>query len=174
MSVLKLVNFQYCPRCGAQRLEANGSKAFICTACGFIYHHSPAPAAAGIIQVNGQIILTKRGREPQKGLLTIPGGFLEYEESFEAALQRELMEELNLAVTAPVYLCSYWGKYLYADVVYCTTIAYFIIEMRDISNARASDDVENFVLARPDEIDLDKLAFDGDRFALNRYVERSQ
>jgi NAD+ diphosphatase len=141
----------------------------VCMSCGFIYHHSPAPAAAGIIQYKHQIILTKRAREPQKGLLTIPGGLLEYEENFENALVRELWEELNITITAPTYLYSYWGKYLFGDVVYFTTIAYFVINMEDITNMKANDDVENFFLFRPSDIDPGELAFDGDRIALEKY-----
>lgn len=144
-------------------------KSFACGPCGLVYHHSPAPAAAGILYHADRIILTKRARPPQQGLYTLPGGFLEYGESFEGALARELHEELNLPVTAPRYLCSHWGEYLYASILYYTTIAYFIVHVEEIGPLRANDDVENFTLVHPMEIDLSALAFDGDRVALTLY-----
>jgi len=125
--------------------------------------------AVGIIEWDDKIILTKRAREPQKGLLALPGGFVDYEESLESALVRELQEELNLTVTTPIYLCSHWERYPFRDVVYFATIAFYVVRANDISNAEANDDIDAFALVRPEDIDYSKLAFESDRVALDRY-----
>jgi ADP-ribose pyrophosphatase YjhB (NUDIX family) len=173
MRVLDFVNFKYCPRCGEQRLRSNDAKSFACLSCGFVYYHGSAAVAVGIIEWDDKIILTKRAREPQKGLLALPGGFVDYEESLEGALVRELREELNLTVTTPTYLCSHWERYSFRDVVYFTTIAFYVASANDISNAKANDDIDAFLLVRPKDIDYGKLAFESDRVALDTYRRRS-
>jgi ADP-ribose pyrophosphatase YjhB (NUDIX family) len=150
-------------------LRSNDAKSFVCLSCGFIYYHSSAAVAVGIVEWDDKIILTKRAREPQKGLLALPGGFVDYEESLESALVRELQEELNLIVTAPIYLCSHWERYSFRDVVYFATIAFYVVSANDILNAKADDDIDAFVLVQPKDIDYGKLAFESDRVALDRY-----
>jgi 8-oxo-dGTP diphosphatase len=43
-----------------------------------------------------QILLVTRGRDPFKGYLALPGGYIEYNESPEEAVLRELKEETGL------------------------------------------------------------------------------
>lgn len=169
MRMLDFVRFKYCPRCGKQHLQPHDSKSFVCLSCNFIYYHSSAAVAVGIIKCDDKIILTKRAREPQKGLLALPGGFVDYEESLEDALVRELQEELNLIVKAPTYLCSHWERYLYQDVVYFSTVAFYIVMVNDISPAKANDDIDDMLIIRPNDINYRKLAFKSDRVALDIY-----
>jgi NADH pyrophosphatase NudC (nudix superfamily) len=174
MSIFDLIGFQYCPRCGERRLQANDAKSMVCRACGFIYYHGTAAVALAIIEHADQIILTRRAREPRKGFLGLPGGFVDYDENLEGALVRELQEELNLAVSSPIYLCSQSERYLFRGVVYCTTIAIFVVRVEDLSHAIAGDDISDFQLVRPDEIDPAEIAFDSHLAALARYRESMQ
>ncbi len=169
MELLDIVKFKHCPRCGEDRLRQNDTQSLVCLSCNFVYYISPVAAAVGIIEVKGKVIITKRAKEPHKGMFSFPGGFVHYGETLEEALIRELREELNLVVSAPVYLCSHGGKYLYLDVVYFTTIAYFTVKADDLSKAEARDDIDEFVLVHPDEIGDGILAFEGDRSAVDKY-----
>ncbi len=47
---------------------------------------------------NKKILLIKRKREPYRGHYALPGGFVEYGETVEAALRREVLEETGLVV----------------------------------------------------------------------------
>ena len=44
----------------------------------------------------GKIVLVRRGRDPEKGKLALPGGFVEPDETIEQACLRELKEETGL------------------------------------------------------------------------------
>lgn len=63
------------------------------------YPQKPAVAVAGIVFQDGRILIVRRGREPSKGLWTLPGGNLKIGESIRDGLVREILEETGLIVT---------------------------------------------------------------------------
>ncbi len=107
-----------------------------------------------------------RGKDPQKGLLDFPGGFVEFDETAESALTREVLEELNVKVSTLSYLTSVPNNYWYAGVLYKTTDLYFICEIDDFSTLKAMDDVAGLCWLDPDAIDPQQLAFTSGRVAL--------
>ena len=56
----------------------------------------PALTVDAIIVHEGKILLVRRGRDPFKGLLALPGGFVEIGETVEAAVLREVHEETGV------------------------------------------------------------------------------
>lgn len=58
----------------------------------------PSPAVGAIIIKDGQILLIKRGSDPSYGKWSVPGGHIELGETMEAALKREVMEEVGIDV----------------------------------------------------------------------------
>jgi 8-oxo-dGTP diphosphatase len=61
-------------------------------------HNNPIPMVDIIIEKNGHIVLVKRGLDPYKGKLAIPGGYVEYGETVEDAAVREAREETSLKI----------------------------------------------------------------------------
>ena len=171
MKMQELVSFHYCPRCGQPGLQPVENKAVVCPSCGFHYFHNPAAVVVGIIEQEGSLLLIKRGRDPQKGLFNFPGGFVDYAESLEEALAREIHEELNLTVTAQRYLTSDWETYLYREVIYSTTVAFFVAQVQDISLVKAGDDAVGYSFVSIDDIDPAQLAFKTSRKAFQIYKE---
>jgi ADP-ribose pyrophosphatase YjhB (NUDIX family) len=60
-------------------------------------HRNPTPTVDIIIEIAGKIVLIERKNPPHGWAL--PGGFVDYGESFEQAAAREALEETGLAVT---------------------------------------------------------------------------
>jgi ADP-ribose pyrophosphatase YjhB (NUDIX family) len=62
------------------------------------YPAHPIPGVGALIIENGSILLVERGREPQKGYWSLPGGAVEAGEPLETALRREVGEETGLEI----------------------------------------------------------------------------
>jgi ADP-ribose pyrophosphatase YjhB (NUDIX family) len=54
-----------------------------------------------VVEGKPQVLLTRRGIEPHKGMWDVPGGFLDNGELPEAGLARELDEELGVRIARP-------------------------------------------------------------------------
>jgi 8-oxo-dGTP diphosphatase len=70
-----------------------------CPACGALVkeYRNPFPTVDIIIEVSGGVVLIDRRNEPHGWAL--PGGFVDYGESLEAAASREAREETSLTVS---------------------------------------------------------------------------
>ncbi len=55
------------------------------------------------------VLLVQRGHSPGKGLLALPGGFLEQSDTLQASAQRELQEETGLALSAEDWQAALQG-----------------------------------------------------------------
>lgn len=165
-------DFSHCPRCGGTSLAAHGGHAIRCAACGFEFYFNCASAVGALLLHHGKLILGVRARPPQQGMLDVPGGFIEYDETAEDALAREIAEELNIEIADPVYLTSAPNDYLYGGIHYKTIDLFFVCEVDEISTLKAGDDLASHVLVDPAELDPQTLAFDSCRAALRRLLEQ--
>jgi 8-oxo-dGTP diphosphatase len=89
---------KHCFLCGnkAHIRYVEGRNRHVCSICETILYQNPSPAAAVLLVNNDQILLVKRGLEPQKGLWALPAGFQEWDETPEQAARREMQEETGL------------------------------------------------------------------------------
>jgi 8-oxo-dGTP diphosphatase len=58
----------------------------------------PQIAVGAVVLHDGGLLMVRRGREPAKGLWTIPGGRVEHGEYLADALKREVREETGLDI----------------------------------------------------------------------------
>jgi 8-oxo-dGTP diphosphatase len=67
---------------------------------GYDRHKNPVPAVDFIIpkEDNSKILLVRRKNEPFRGMLSIPGGFINEGETVEDAMRREAKEETSLVL----------------------------------------------------------------------------
>ncbi len=61
-------------------------------------HKNPALTVDGVIIEDHMIVLIKRSKAPFEGQYALPGGFVEYGETVESGLIREIAEETGLKV----------------------------------------------------------------------------
>lgn len=158
-----LADFRYCPRCGFDGMVRREARGLHCRACGFVFYLNCASAVCGLIFHGDRLILCVRGRAPSKGMLDFPGGFVEFGETAENALRREVEEELNIEIENVRYLMSAPNDYLYAEMHYKTTDLFFLAEAPDIAALEARDDVADCLLLAPESLDPARLAFDSGR-----------
>jgi len=90
----------YCHRCGHEMREgiAGGRSRPVCPECGYVLYKHPVPGAGVLIEMEGGVVLIRRGHNPKKGRWALPAGFIEADESIEEAAIRECKEETGLDV----------------------------------------------------------------------------
>lgn len=150
--------FKFCPRCASSEFLAKDFKSFKCSQCGFhLFVNSAAAVVALIFNNKGEVLLTVRGVEPNKGSLDLPGGFVDPGESAETALRREIMEELNLEVTDLKFLVSFPNEYLFSGLTVNTTDMTFICKVKDLSKIKVDDDVAGYRFEKIENINLSEI-----------------
>jgi ADP-ribose pyrophosphatase YjhB (NUDIX family) len=90
--------FDYCPACATALNGGDEPHEHRCPSCGRSWYLNAAPTAGAAIFRDGQVLVTKRGMEPEKGRFDVPGGFLSPGENPIEGLRRELREELQIEV----------------------------------------------------------------------------
>ncbi|PZF95125.1 NUDIX domain-containing protein [Micromonospora deserti] len=93
------VPYSHCSFCGASYPAAAGWPR-LCPVCGQTVWRNPLPVAVAVLPVRTAVglgvVVVRRDIEPARGLLALPGGFIEYGEQWQDALVRELREETGL------------------------------------------------------------------------------
>ena len=165
--------FKFCPRCGASSIQQPARNLLSCNNCGFHFYRNPAVAVAAIIVDSAsRILLIRRAKDPAKGKLALPGGFVDFDETAESALHREISEELGLALQSIAYLTSQPNQYLYREVTYPVLDLFFVCRPVATETSLMRTEVESVGWLAPDEIDLREIAFDSMREALQCYFAR--
>jgi ADP-ribose pyrophosphatase YjhB (NUDIX family) len=159
--------FQRCPRCAAA--VTPGPNPLVCAACGFCYFFNPTvSAAAFVFDAHGRALFLRRAKEPAKGLLAIPGGFIDIGEGAEEALHREVKEEVGIEVTDVAYLCSCPNEYPYRGVTYPVCDLIFTATAVNPDAVRAKSEVAGIEWRRLEEVTEAELAFPSLRMGLRR------
>jgi ADP-ribose pyrophosphatase YjhB (NUDIX family) len=71
-----------------------------CAGCGNTAYLNPLPVAVLLLPVDDGLLVVRRGIEPYRGQLALPGGFIDVGESWQQAAARELYEETAVVVDA--------------------------------------------------------------------------
>lgn len=157
-------DFRYCPRCG-QRLQStflHGRLRPVCPACSYVVYVDPKVGAGTVVEVQGKVVLVRRGIDPKRGYWSLPSGYVEHDETPEETAMRETWEETGLQVAIDnllgVYSFPYEGTRGRGVLV---LYAAHVIG----GDLRAGDDAMEVRTFGPDELPED-IAFNTHRQAL--------
>jgi mutator protein MutT len=152
-STLPKNTIHYCPKCGSSEFSFREDQSFLCNTCQFhLYINSAAAVAALIVNDKGEILLTRRAFDPQKGMLDLPGGFVDIMETAENALFREIKEELNLEIEEYDYFMSYPNEYIFGGLSVFTLDLAYICSVKNFNNIHAKDDISDYQFCKLSDI----------------------
>ena len=119
--------FRFCPRRGVAGPAIIGLEIPLrCAACGRSTSSTRTVAAAAFIfDSQGRALFVRRAKEPNAGKLGVPGGFIDFGESAEEGLHREVREEVGIAIDRLAFLASFPNEYHYREVTYPVIDLYF-------------------------------------------------
>lgn len=167
--------FDFCPKCGSSFFHSRDKgRSYQCDTCHFHYFiNNSAAVACLIFNSSGDLLLTRRAFEPNKGMLDLPGGFVEPLETVEEAVVREIKEELNLHVINMTYLVSFPNLYPFSNFEVPTVDLALVCETSSLSHLHPGDDVASVEFIHPAKIDLTGMCSDSMRQIIQFYLEKS-
>lgn len=179
-------NFNMCPMCGSKKIQNPEMRKWICPDCGFDLYNNVA-AAVGIIiyDKDNNLLFEVRAKEPRKGFIALPGGFVDFAESAEKAVVRECREEIGVEIDEKdlVFLCSNPNVYPYKGIEYKTCDIFFMIPLpgrfnsiEDFIGSLKAEESEvaglcSYRVQSEDDVEKLPLAFDSARATLKKFVK---
>jgi ADP-ribose pyrophosphatase YjhB (NUDIX family) len=92
----------FCFHCGAKvslrAVAGETRERFVCEGCGTTHYENSQVLVATYVCVKDRILWIKRGIPPAVGKWAMPGGFMENDETPEAAACREVFEETGVSI----------------------------------------------------------------------------
>ena len=166
-----LDKFKYCPVCGSPHFIINNFKSKKCQDCGFTYYFNASAAnVALILNEKKELLVVRRKNDPGKGMLDLPGGFIDMEETGEEGVAREVKEETGLDAIDIKYQFSYPNTYLYSGLLVHTLDMFFKIQVKDLSHVEAMDDAAAYYWIPLADIHIEDFAFDSIKKGLKRFI----
>ena len=133
--------FKYCPKCGSVHFEINNEKSKRCADCEFVYYFNPSAATVALIMnERNELLVCRRAKDPAKGTLDLPGGFIDMAETGEEGVSREVKEETGMEVKKAEYLFSLPNIYVYSGFTVHTLDLFFRCTVTDTLHYQAMDD----------------------------------
>lgn len=123
--------------------------------------------------MDGRALVTKRAKDPEKGLWDVPGGFLHAGEDVLVGLRREVMEELGIEIEVSINDLVQTVTHTYGDDGdYVLAMGFFA---RHVSGEpRAADDVAEMRWVTVDEVEGMQFAWEHDKALVRRALEEEQ
>lgn len=159
------VDASYCPLCGTelQGTEVEGRHRRYCPTCEEVVWRNPVPTAGVVVRDGGEVLVVERGAGPNEGMWTVPGGFIEHDESVPAAAARELDEETGIVVD-PDDLKLLATHHHRAGKIYTVLIRYVVDRDVTTGEPEAGSDATTARFQTLDDIPDDRISPHNQRF----------
>lgn len=135
--------YHFCPRCAGTLVVQihEGQEQHVCSVCHETLYKNQNVCTDSVIIRNGKMLLVRRARDPKRGFLDLPGGFVNPNEKSSDGALREIEEELKVKGKIIRVLGLYGpSPYLYKGVTYYNGGAFFLVDIAG-QEPVASDDV---------------------------------
>ena len=164
--------FKFCPKCGSPAFVENDEKSKRCTDCGFVYYFNASSATvAFILNEQGKLLVCRRAKEPAKGTLDLPGGFVDRFETGEEGVAREVLEETGLEVMETQYRFSLPNTYLYSGFLVHSLDQFFVCHVKDGTGLNAMDDVADSFWVPLEKVNPEEFGLDSVREGVKRFLK---
>lgn len=167
--------FLYCPKCGSKLFKEHNFKSKHCSNCGFTYYQNPSSATAAFILNNkDELLVIRRAKEPAKGTLDLPGGFVDNGESSEQGILREIKEEtgLTIDVNNTKYLFSIPNIYPYSGMNIHTVDMFYLCHIQDnAALPQAADDAAECFWIPLCDVNVEHFGLCSIRQAVHRFIQ---
>jgi ADP-ribose pyrophosphatase YjhB (NUDIX family) len=162
--------FRHCPLHGTALDDPDPEGGAYCPTCDRKWYRNMAPTAGAAIVKDGKALVTVRARDPERGKLDVPGGFLGPSEHPVDGLKREVREELGIEIEANVEDCISMVPHEYGDGGDMVLALGF--KARWVSgDPRPADDVAGIQWLTDDELNEADFAWQHDRDLLRRALK---
>ena len=157
-----LEDVRFCPRCG-NTATVSYPRSITCDECGYGAFYNPKPVACAITaNQRDDIILLRRGFEPNRGRWSMPGGFVDLGESVEDAAVRETKEEIGVEIEIKKLVGVYSRS--------TDRIVVVVYAARTEGTPTRTEEALEVQAFQPTTIPWDELAFWSDDRALRDYL----
>ncbi len=136
-----------------------------CPHCGR-YANRGISVDAIIVNDKNELLLIKRGAEPFKGYWALVGGYIDWDESAEDAVKREVTEEIGMQVTEIIFVGAYTNPDRHPKQV--IDLAYLV---KTTGEPKAGDDAEAYKWVGIHQLP-NELAFDH-REIINDFINKN-
>ena len=166
--------YRHCQRCGTSIPTNSNHHLSKCPRCGYVKHFNPITAVGVLIyNSNRDVLLIRRNRDPGKGKLGLPGGFVDLHETAEIAAAREVFEEIGIKVSAFEFVATFPNSYLYQDVVVPVLDIFFAAQIDDVGTMNlAADEVSEVGKFPLDDSTYSQMAFESNMLALKALANK--
>ncbi|SZD72051.1 NADH pyrophosphatase [Candidatus Ornithobacterium hominis] len=166
--------FKHCPQCGSTQHSFVNNHKFTCQECEFEYYHNMAAAVMCVIKKEDKYLFTIRNNEPAKGMLDMPGGFVDPGESAKEAAIRELKEELGLDLEASdlEMLDTFPNKYEFKGIHYQTLDIIFRVILNDnVELIIQDEEISDLLWLAAEQVEEEKMGFESSKNVVRKYVK---
>lgn len=164
---------KFCPFCGSSHFLWDGVKCHICKDCHHKLYTNEVGATIALIKNDKEeLLFTVRRFDPAKGMLDLPGGFINIGETAEDGIRREVKEELNLVVNDLRFFGTFPNTYQFNGLTYFTIDITFECKVESFTPLKADDDVETIRFINPQFINLDEIGLSSPREVIREYRKK--
>lgn len=157
---------KYCSQCGntiTLRIPENDDRErHVCDSCGHIHYQNPRIIVCALPCYEDKVLMCLRAIEPRYGLWTLPGGFMENDETTHEGALRETLEEACARIRIH-------GLYTYYNLPFINQVhLFFRADLLDLDFAAGAESQEVALLSK-NEIPWNEIAFPAVTNTLEHY-----